>query len=210
MSIDLFVMSNISECFVSSLNKHIDTLFLITHTSTFNISLQALLLVQQISSSLSSSSSLTSSITDRYYRTLYASLHDPRLAASSKQAMYLNLLFKSLKADQDVERVKAFVRRFIQILGSGGGGGTEFVAGGLYLLGEACVLFLILEFLADKPNLQVFSTVSGLRDMLTVAPVDTEQEGEYDPRKREPKFAHASSSPLWELVRFLAYLSMTR
>jgi ribosome biogenesis protein MAK21 len=50
--------------------------------------------------------------------------------------MYLNLLFKSLKADENEDRVKAFARRFVQVLGSGGGGGTEFVAGGLYLLGE--------------------------------------------------------------------------
>lgn len=129
---------------VASFNKHIDTLFLITHTSTFNISLQALLLIQQISTTLSSallssttkSSPLTASITDRYYRTLYASLHDPRLATSSKQAMYLNLLFKSLKVDADSERVKAFVKRFVQVLGCGGGGGVEFIAGGLYLLGE--------------------------------------------------------------------------
>ena len=132
------------------LNKHIDTLFLITHTSTFNISLQALVLIQQISSSLSGSQgkpsqsqaqlTLARSITDRYYRTLYASLHDTRLATSSKQAMYLNLLFKSLKADVGgdggVERIKAVVRRLVQVLVSGGGGATEFVAGGLYLLGE--------------------------------------------------------------------------
>ena len=26
----------------------------------------------------------------------------------------------------------------------------------------------------------------------------------YDPRKRDPQFAHASSSPLWEIVR-IAY-----
>jgi hypothetical protein len=50
--------------------------------------------------------------------------------------MYLNLLFKSLKTDKDKERVKAVVRRFVQVLSSGGSGGTEFVAGGLYLLGE--------------------------------------------------------------------------
>jgi len=89
-----------------------------------------------------SSSSLASSITDRYYRTLYASLHDPRLASSSKQAMYLNLLFKSLKSDEDKERVNAFVRRFVQVLVSGGGGATEFVAGGLYLLGEVSAICL--------------------------------------------------------------------
>jgi len=54
--------------------------------------------------------------------------------------MYLNLLFKSLKADVGgdggVERIKAVVRRLVQVLVSGGGGATEFVAGGLYLLGE--------------------------------------------------------------------------
>lgn len=128
-----------------SFHKHIDTLFLITHTSTFNISLQALVLAQHLSSSLasqpgsSSPSSRSKSIVDRYYRALYSSLHDERLASSSKQTMYLNLLFKSLKRDNDIGRVKSFVRRFIQVLVSGGAGGTEFVVGGLYLLGEVSV-----------------------------------------------------------------------
>jgi ribosome biogenesis protein MAK21 len=130
------------------LDRHIDTLFLITHKSTFNISLQALMLIHHITTSLSQSSSHSSSlytkIADRYYRTLYASLHDPRLATSAKQAMYLNLFFKSLKSDQNEERVKAMVRRFVQILvcgGVGGGGGTEFIVGGLYLLGEVRCCF---------------------------------------------------------------------
>ena len=119
------------------LKKHLDTLFLITHRSTFNITLQALLLIHQISAAASStSSSSAQSITDRFYRTLYASLYDPRLSISSKQAMYLNLLFKCIKSDKNLERAKAFVRRFIQILASGGGGGAEFTAGGLHLLGE--------------------------------------------------------------------------
>jgi ribosome biogenesis protein MAK21 len=117
--------------------KHLDTLFLITHRSTFNITLQALLLIHQISTAASStSSSSAGSITDRFYRTLYASLYDPRLSASSKQAMYLNLLFKCIKSDINLERAKAFIRRFIQVLASGGGGGAEFTAGGLHLLGE--------------------------------------------------------------------------
>ena len=117
--------------------KHLDTLFLITHKSTFNITLQALLLIHQISTTASSTSSSSAGpITDRFYRTLYASLYDPRLSTSSKQAMYLNLLFKCIKSDNNLERAKAFVRRFIQILASGGGGGPEFTAGGLHLLGE--------------------------------------------------------------------------
>ena len=125
--------------------KHLDTLFLITHKSTFNITLQALLLIHQISTTASStSSSSIGSVTDRFYRTLYASLYDPRLSASSKQAMYLNLLFKCIKSDKNLERAKAFVRRFIQILASGGGGGTEFTAGGLHLLGEVSRWCIIL------------------------------------------------------------------
>ncbi len=129
------------------LKKHIDTLFLITHKSTFNISLQALMLILQVictlnanapSSSKPEGGSIATSLTDRFYRTLYASLSDPRLSKSNKQAMYLNLLFKALKVDPNPERVKAFVRRFVQVLvvGVGGAGSTEFVAGGLYLLGE--------------------------------------------------------------------------
>lgn len=136
-------MSSGNDVFV----KHMDTLFLITHTSTFNISLQALLLILQVTTSLPASTPSTSkegasvfstSLKDRFYRTLYSSLLDQRLATSNKQAMYLNLLFKALKADTNVERVKAFVRRFIQILAVGvsGTGGVEFIAGGLYLLGE--------------------------------------------------------------------------
>lgn len=127
--------------------KHIDTLFLITHTSTFNISLQALMLILQIVTNLPATAPSTSkdgaasfftTLTDRFYRTLYSSLSDQRLGVSNKQAMYLNLLFKAVKADQNIERVKAFVRRFIQVLvvGIGGSGGVEFVTGGLYLLGE--------------------------------------------------------------------------
>jgi ribosome biogenesis protein MAK21 len=51
--------------------------------------------------------------------------------------MYLNLLFKSIKADAgNMDRVVALVRRFIQVLLSGGGGATEVITGGLYLLGE--------------------------------------------------------------------------
>ena len=104
------------------------------------------MLIQQISASLSSSSSTAKSITDWYYRTLYASLLDARLASSSKQAMYLNLFFKSVKADagagNNSERIKGLIRRFVQVLVSGGGAATEFVAGGLYLLGEVCQNFI--------------------------------------------------------------------
>ena len=43
-------------------------------------------------------------------------------------------------------------------------------------------------------------------------PTEDEGEGEellYDPRKREPEFAHASSSPLWELLPLLSHYHPT-
>ena len=161
--------------------------------------------------------------------------------------MYLNLFFKSVKADAAVavtstdtegatgseiateraergERVKALIRRFLQVLVSGGGGAPEFIAGGLYLLGEVgvvvslfffffCYYYSLLYFLTDISDIdmlsfsffmQLFSSVPGLRSMINDPPnlTSSTQEGSsYDPRKREPQFAHASALPLWELVR---------
>jgi len=43
-------------------------------------------------------------------------------------------------------------------------------------------------------------------------PTEDEGEGEeqpYDPRKREPEFAHASNSPLWELLPLLSHYHPT-
>jgi len=109
-----------------SFTKHMDTLFKITHAGTFNTSIQALQLIYQVARS-------RPAVADRYYRTLYDSLVDPRLVTSSKQAMYLNLLFKSLKTDTTLTRVMAFVKRLLQMLGLQQ---PPFICGALYLLGE--------------------------------------------------------------------------
>jgi len=63
------------------------------------------------------------------------SLFDLRLHTIRNQELFLNLLFKSLKADSHQARVMAFVKRFCQVLVSGFGS-SEFVGGGLWLLGE--------------------------------------------------------------------------
>lgn len=162
------------------LDTHMRTLFLLVHTSTFNISLRALTLIQQIASSFPSNSAIVS----RYYRALYATLLDSRLHTTRNQALFLNLLFKSLKADSEHARVSAFVKRFCQVLASGFGG-VEFVAGGLWLLGE------------------LFSASPSLRTLIDKAPGPVPEGEEYDPHKREPLYAHAQSSALWELTTLL-------
>ncbi|EKM74690.1 hypothetical protein AGABI1DRAFT_65411 [Agaricus bisporus var. burnettii JB137-S8] len=178
----------------TKINSHLNTLFLITHKSTFNISIQALVLIQQISLTLSKTASTSAKpIVDRYFRTLYESLHDHRLGTSSKQAMYLNLLYKSIKADpgQFTERQKALIKRFVQVLASGGSGATEFMAGGLYLLGE------------------LFSTIPGLRSMIFDVEKSDKEGEKYDPRKRDPLYAHAGNSPIWELIPLLHHYHPT-
>jgi ribosome biogenesis protein MAK21 len=107
-------------------SKYLDSLFKITHAGTFNTSIQALALIFQICQS-------RSAVSDRFYRTLYDSLYDARLITSSKQAMYLNLFFKALKADTNQSRVMAFVKRLLQMLGLQQ---PPFICGALYLLGE--------------------------------------------------------------------------
>ena len=87
----------------NSFENQLETIFKVTHSSNFNTSIQALMLIQQISAAKHYSA-------DRFYRTLYESLLDPRLLNSSKQIMYLNLLYRSLKADVSIKRVKAFVK----------------------------------------------------------------------------------------------------
>lgn len=111
---------------IISFDKHMDTLFKITHAGTFNTSIQSLQLIAQVAKS-------RPLIADRYYKTLYDSLIDPRLHTSSKQAMYLNLVFKSLKSDESLPRVMSFVKRLLQMLGLHQ---PPFICGALYLLGE--------------------------------------------------------------------------
>ncbi|KAI0819759.1 CBF/Mak21 family-domain-containing protein [Trametes gibbosa] len=205
-----FAQMHLSNDSSAVFQKHIDTLFRITHTSTFNISLQALTLILQISTTLSSPSSqqpstssqaspsaFTTTLRDRFCRTLYASLTDPRLSTSNKQALYLNLLFKALKADHDAQRVAAFVRRFVQVLASGvgAGGAIEFVAGGLYLLGE---LF------GTTPSIK--SLLYSLKPRPAPAADDT---APYDPRKRDPQYAHALATPMYELIPLLHHYHPT-
>lgn len=128
--------------------------------------------------------------------------------------MYLNLLYKAVKSDDDDKRTKAFVKRFTQTLLHAE---PPWICGSLFLLGE------------------LFTAKPGLRMMLTEPEEDDEEhfydvpddgedgEGkadgaskngdvqrqtldqgkkkEYDPLKREPQYAQAEMTCLWEMNR---------
>lgn len=167
----------------TSLEQHIDTLFKIAHSANFNTSIQALLLIQHLSTARSLA-------TDRFYRTLYESLFDPRLITSSKQALYLNLLMRSLKNDVDVRRVKAFAKRMLQIAGIHQ---PPFVCGLLYVIAHLRQTFPDLSTLIDDPEESIFDDDDD---------EDKNDRPTYDGRKRDPEHSNAQRSCLWEMVRY--------
>ncbi|KAB8257705.1 CBF/Mak21 family-domain-containing protein [Aspergillus pseudonomiae] len=185
------------------LSKHVDTLFRITHSSNFNTSIQALMLIQQLTSSHQIAA-------DRFYRTLYESLLDPRLATSSKQALYLNLLFKALKSDVNARRVKAFVKRIIQVLGLHQ---PAFICGVMYLIRELEKTFSSLNSLYDQPedndsdDEEVFRDVPDEDDETQEQPEAQPKKpsSRYDPRKRDPEHSNADRTCLWELLPYLSH-----
>ncbi|XP_027477865.1 CCAAT/enhancer-binding protein zeta isoform X1 [Zalophus californianus] len=106
--------------------EQVDTLFKVLHVVNFNTSVQALMLLFQVMNS-------QQTISDRYYAALYRKMLDPGLMMCSKQAMFLNLIYKSLKADIVLRRVKAFVKRLLQVTCEQM---PPFICGALYLVSE--------------------------------------------------------------------------
>lgn len=161
------------------MEQHLDTLFKIAHSANFNTGIQALLLIQHLSSARNLA-------TDRFYRTMYESLLDPLLVTSSKQSLYLNLLLRALKDDVDVRRVKAFAKRMLQIAGLHQ---PPFVCGLLYVISQLRETFPDLSTLVNDPEESVFDDEA-----------DSAERPAYDGRKRNPEFSNAHRSCLWELV----------
>lgn len=188
--------------------KHLDTLFRVTHSSNFNTSIQALMLIQQLTGSHLSAR-------DRFYRTLYESLLDPRLLTSSKQTLYLNVLFKALRSDLSIKRVKAFAKRLLQVVTMHQ---APFAIGALYLLRELEGVFPSLKTLVDEPEADDRDEAENFQDVPDETDGDAtpqnqddrksadagvkiyQQSSRYDPRKRDPQFSNAEKSCLWELV----------
>lgn len=166
------------------------------------------MLIQQLTSSHQVSA-------DRFYRTLYESLLDPRVATSSKQTLYLNLLYKALKNDLNVRRVKAFVKRIIQVLGLHQ---PSFICGIFYLIRELEKTFTGIQSLFDQPEEndddeeEVFKDVPDEDEKQSEVEVETKPEkltNGYDPRKRDPEHSNADKTCLWELVSSYVHLTVS-
>lgn len=189
-----------------SFENHLDTLFKVTHSSNFNTSIQALMLIQQLNGSHQGS-------IDRFYRTLYESLLDSRLLTSSKQALYLNLLFRAMKSDLNVKRVKAFAKRLLQVVAMHQ---PSFTCGTLYLIRELEGVFASLETFIDQVEVDS-DEEEDFRDVQEQLPKEAIPDDEvspremskltskYDGRKRDPEHSNADRSTLWEVTPFLQH-----
>ncbi|KAF2746533.1 CBF-domain-containing protein [Sporormia fimetaria CBS 119925] len=180
--------------------EQLNTIFEVTHSSNFNTSIQAMMLIQQISTTKHIS-------TDRFYRTLYESLLDQRLITTSKHILYLNLLYRALKADVSIRRVKAFVKRLLQIIHLHE---PPFICGVLYLIKELLITFPGIKSMLSTPEDN--ESESGDEHYEDVAEDGSKVKADappthqrYDARKRDPDHAHADLSCLWELLPLQAH-----
>jgi len=183
-----------------SFSDHLETLFRITHSSNFNTSIQAMLLIQQLSTTHKASN-------DRFYRVLYESLLDPRLLVASKQQLYLNLLHRALKADLNIKRVKAFVKRLFQVLSLHD---ASFIVGAFFLLQDLEATFPSLSGLVDQAEdhddeEEIFRDVEDDGPDTAENTASKVQATLYDGHKRAPEYANADNSCAWELLPFLAH-----
>ncbi|XP_034017542.1 CCAAT/enhancer-binding protein zeta isoform X2 [Thalassophryne amazonica] len=202
--------------------EQLDTLFKVVHLAKFNTAVQALMLLFQVMDS-------QQSVSDRYYVALYRMLLDPGLFSSSRQNMFLNLLYKSMKVDVVPRRVKAFVKRLLQV---------SIMQNPSFACGA---LFLVSEVMKTKPGLKILlkEDWDGEEKFTDLAEDDDddeehfvdadkmEEEGSsgaaeikpaaswvhhlnleggkniksYDPLHRNPLYCGADCSTLWELQR---------
>ncbi|KAJ3060073.1 hypothetical protein HDU98_003912, partial [Podochytrium sp. JEL0797] len=190
-------------------NKHMNTLFKISHLGTFNISIQALTLIFQVHSS-------RQTVSDRFYCALYDTLLDSRLPGCSKHPMYLNLLHRSLKADTSLTRLRAFIKRIIQACGMSS---TPFICGALFLVGDIMKgkpgLWSLVTMGEDGGDDEKFvdmdedgNQVTNAASGATTTPTKP-NESKYDGRKRNPLYSGSEFSCLWDLCLFTQHFHPT-
>jgi ribosome biogenesis protein MAK21 len=214
-----------------SLFAKIDEIFRVVHTSSLATSIQALNLLLQVMRA-------KQTLSDRYFRALYAKIHDPVLRDSStKHSMFLTLVYRSLLVDDSRPRQRAILKRLAQ---SSLHACPSFAAGVLILISKihSEIPELARELTdaetirhgtagqdaqstdsssssssdeEDEDDSSSSSSSSSSSGDEKEAPAETNppqsssstgtpRSDGYDPTKREPKFANADQTCLWEIA----------
>ncbi|GAV61402.1 CBF domain-containing protein [Cephalotus follicularis] len=101
-------------------------LFQLVHSKNFNVGVQALMLLDKISSK-------NQIVSDRFYRALYSKLLLPAAMNSSKAEMFIGLVLRAMKSDINLKRVAAFSKRLLQVALQQP---PQYACGCLFLLSE--------------------------------------------------------------------------
>ncbi|KAL3528550.1 hypothetical protein ACH5RR_007872 [Cinchona calisaya] len=118
-----FVSSDESDAIIETQTP---ILFQLVHSKSFNVGVQALMLLDKISSR-------NQIVSDRFYRALYSKLLLPAAMNSSKEEMFIGLLLRAMKNDINLKRVAAFSKRLLQVALQQP---PQYACGCLFLLSE--------------------------------------------------------------------------
>ena len=154
-----------------------------------------------------------SQLVTRYYRALYAKLLSDNICTKTRNSLFLNLLFKSMKRDKSVPRVLSFIKRLLVITTQS----TPTISAGiLMLLSELCSARKDLKdaMFIDRaaPTDESASSSSSNGNIDTQKKSNGKQEegengaysqlGDFDMNVREPLFAKTQDiehgSSFWE------------
>lgn len=186
----------------SALESHTGELFRIAHGDSFSSATQALTLLSHIALSDSAgkpSGQTESNLQTRFYRALYSRLLSDQILTRTRNTIFLNLLFRSIKRDTCDERCGAFVKR-LAICATNSGANIS-----------AGLLLLISEVVKARPTLASMLMDTEVVENVT-GDLSRERFGPYDASKREPKYAAPSLPSLWEasLMRHHAHPSVSK
>lgn len=188
--------------------EHTDRLFGLSHQAKIRVRVQILLLVFQILKS-----EVHSKQFDRLMRVIYETLLDPSCLHSSITELFLELVYNAFKNDPSMPRVMAGIKRLLQ---NAIHAETNVVV---------AVLIFVNKLAQNYPGLNQLlknNFVTDFDDDDEEAgeqknPADAQHKeepvlldnGGYDFFKRDPIFAKADTSLLWELTCFIEHYHPT-
>lgn len=144
---------------VAFLEKYVDTFYRLLHYVSLNTAIQTLALIFSLVNFGGSGG-----LTDRFYSTLYRFIFRPGLDRCSKCSMLLNLVYRAVKRDQVLKRVRAFVKQLLQVALVSS---SAFIVGALILISETVRVKLGFRIEPDVFAKLVANVADGEADVAT-------------------------------------------
>ncbi|GAM17185.1 hypothetical protein SAMD00019534_003600 [Acytostelium subglobosum LB1] len=165
---------------IAQFEDQLDSIFMVSHHASLNKAIMTLALIYEMKKT-------NENISDRYYKALYELMSRREFIGQFDQTPLINLLYKSIKNDSNNARSMALIKRTLQFASLQK---TSFVVGTLLLVSTLVQHNQELGNLISKPATATTKTEG--ED-------NADSKNSYDPIKRDPQFANADTSCLWEL-----------